>query len=277
MKKIIALLSLSIFFISCEKTDEISNDSQPPSNFFLKELLGEENYIDYDSSIDITGTVNLTPYEPEIDEGSMNISASFSEADQVGGILINDRILVSKNDGYYKDYSSEQNEQLAIDKAELFGNTIKLKTIDTNEASPYFNLALEAALTSRMEHFEVEGLEALDADVGKTHSVIRSNGNLEFRWSVTGNPDENMMLIVYESKDVGNGNAPKQLLKRFKNSDGAINISGAELNKTFVDDSDLIFMFVKGKQVVNAIPPSNKIFSVNSMEFINYTGIKFVK
>lgn len=280
MRKIITLALASIFFISCEKTDEVLTDSQPSANYLLKELVGEENYSDFDSSIDFTSTVNLTPYEPEIDHGYLNISGSFSEEDHVGGVLINDRILLSKSDDYYKTYNSEQTEQLAIDKSELFGNNVRLKAIDTNEDSPYYNLDVEAELTSRINHFEVEGLEvsASNADiVGAPRTVIRSYSDLTLSWSATGNPNEDMILVIYETKDVGNGNRPKQLLKRFKNKDKQITVTASELNRTFVDDSDLTFMLVKGRQVVRTMSQSGKILSVNSMEFINYSGVKFIK
>ena len=158
MRKIITLVLASMFFIACEKTDEVLNDSQPSTNYLLKELLGEDGYSEFDSSIDFTSTVNLSPYEPEIHDGYLNIGASFSDEDQVGGILINDRILLSKSDDYYKTYNKEEVEQLAIDKKELFGNNINLKAIDTNEDSPYYNLDIEAELTSRINRFEVEGL-----------------------------------------------------------------------------------------------------------------------
>jgi len=280
MIKIMNLVLASIFFISCEKTDEVSNDSQPSANHLLKELLGEDSYSEFDSSIDFTSTVNLSPYEPEIDDGYLNIGGSFSDEDQVGGILINDRILLSKSDDYYKTYNREQTEQLAIDKSELFGNNINLKAIDTNEDSPYYNLDVEAELTSRINHFEVEGLEVSASNagiVGAPRTVIRSYSDLTLSWSATGNPNEDMILIIYETKDVGNGNRPKQLLKRFKNRDKSITVSGSELNGTFVDDSDLTFMLVKGKQVVRTMSQSGKILSVNSMEFINYSGVKFIK
>jgi len=274
------LVLASIFFISCEKTDEVLNNSQPPANYLLKELLGEDSYSEFDSSIDFISNVTLSPYEPEIHDGYLDILGSFSDEDQVGGILINDRILLSKSDDYYKTYNSEQTEQLAIDKSELFGNNVRLKAIDTNEDSPYYNLDVEAELTSRINHFEVEGLEvsASNADiVGAPRTVIRSYSDLTLSWSATGNPNEDMILVIYETKDVGNGNRPKQLLKRFKNKDKQITVTASELNRTFVDDSDLTFMLVKGRQVVRTMSQSGKILSVNSMEFINYSGVKFIK
>lgn len=280
MRKIMTLVLASIFFISCEKTDEVLNNSQPPANYLLKELLGEDSYSEFDSSIDFISNVTLSPYEPEIHDGYLDILGSFSDEDQVGGILINDRILLSKSDDYYKTYNSEQTEQLAIDKSELFGNNVRLKAIDTNEDSPYYNLDVEAELTSRINHFEVEGLEvsASNADiVGAPRTVIRSYSDLTLSWSATGNPNEDMILVIYETKDVGNGNRPKQLLKRFKNKDKQITVTASELNRTFVDDSDLTFMLVKGRQVVRTMSQSGKILSVNSMEFINYSGVKFIK
>src|SRR5690554_986164 len=280
MRKIMTLVLASIFFISCEKTDEVLNNSQPPANYLLKELLGEDSYSEFDSSIDFISNVTLSPYEPEIHDGYLDILGSFSDEDQVGGILINDRILLSKSDDYYKTYNSEQTEQLAIDKSELFGNNVRLKAIDTNEDSPYYNLDVEAELTSRINHFEVEGLEvsASNADiVGAPRTVIRSYSDLTLSWSATGNPNEDMILVIYETKDVGNGNRPKQLLKRFKNKDKQITVTASELNRTFVDDSDLTFMLVKERQVVRTMSQSGKILSVNSMEFINYSGVKFIK
>lgn len=280
MRKIITLALASIFFISCEKTDEVLTDSQPSANYLLKELVGEENYSDFDSSIDFTSTVNLTPYEPEIDHGYLNISGSFSEEDHVGGVLINDRILLSKRDNYYKTYNKEEVEQLTIDKNELFGNNINLKAIETSEDSPYYNLNVKAELTSRITRFEVDGLEISAANtgiVGAPRTVIRSYTDLKLSWDSSGNPNEDMILIIYEIKDVGNGNRPKQLLKRFKNGNKSITVSGSELNSTFVDDSDLSFKLVKGKQVVRTMTSSGKILSVNSLEFINYAGVKFIK
>lgn len=280
MRKIITLVLASMFFIACEKTDEVLNDSQPSTNYLLKELLGEDGYSEFDSSIDFTSTVNLSPYEPEIHDGYLNIGASFSDEDQVGGILINDRILLSKSDDYYKTYNKEEVEQLAIDKKELFGNNINLKAIDTNEASPYYNLDVEAELTSRINRFEVEGLEVSASNagiVGAPRSVIRSYSDLKLSWDSSGNPNEDMILVIYETKDVGNGNRPKQLLKRFKNKDKQITVKASELNRTFVDDSDLTFMLVKGRQVARTMSRSGKILSVNSFEFINYAGVKFIK
>jgi len=280
MRKIITLALALIFFISCEKTDEVSSDTQPPTNYLLRELLGEENYSDFDSSIDFTSTVNLSPYEPEIDYGYLNISGSFSEEDQVGGVLINDRILLSKSDNYYKTYNKEEVEQLTIDKNELFGNNINLKAIETSEASPYYNLDIEAELTSRITRFEVEGLEVSASNagiVGAPRTVIRSYSDLKLSWDSSGNPNEDMFLIIYEIKDVGNGNRPKQLLKRFKNKDKQITVKASELNRTFLDDSDLSFKLVKGRQVVRVMSNSGKVLSVNSLEIINYSGVRFIK
>ena len=86
-----------------------------------------------------------------------------------------------------------------------------------------------------------------------------------------------MILVIYETKDVGNGNRPKQLLKRFKNKDKQITVKASELNRTFLDDSDLTFMLVKGRQVARTMTRSGKILSVNIFEFINYAGFKFIK
>lgn len=280
MRKIITLSLASIFFISCEKTDEVSMDNQPSTNNLLKELVGEDSYSEFDSSIDFTSTVNLTPYEPVIDDGYLNIIGSFSDEDQVGGILINDRILLSKNEEYQKTYSSEQASQLAIDKNELFGNNINLKSVETSEASPYFNLDIEAELISRFTRFEVEGLEVLASNagiVGAPRTVIRSYSDLKLTWDSSGNPNTDMILIIYEANSVGAGNRPKQLLKRFKNKDKTITVNASELNSKFTNDTDLTFTLVKGRQVARTMSRSGKILSVNSLEFINYSGVKFMK
>lgn len=280
MRKIITLSLASIFFISCEKTDEVSMDNQPSINNLLKELVGEDNYSEFDSSIDFTSTVNLTPYEPGIDDGYLNISGSFSDEDQVGGILINDRILISKTDEYHKTYNSEQAGQLAIDKNELFGNTINIKAVETIEASPYYNLDIEAELTSRITRFEVEGLDVSPSNAGvldAPRTVIRSYSDLKLSWDSSGNPNEDMILIIYEANSVGAGNRPKQLLKRFKNKDKQITVKASELNNKFLDDSDLTFTLIKGRQVARTMSRSGKILSVNSLEFINYSGVKFIK
>lgn len=280
MRKIITLSLASMFFIACEKTDEIYVDNQPSTNTLLKELVGEDDYSEFDSSIDFTSTVNLTPYEPGIDDGYLNIGGSFSDEDQVGGILINDRILISKTNEYYKTYNSEQAEQLAIDKNELFGNNINLKAVETSEASPYYNLDIEAELTSRITRFEVEGLEVSPSNigiVGAPRTVIRSYADLKLSWDSSGNPNEDMILIIYEANSVGAGNRPKQLLKRFKNKDKQITVKASELNSKFLDDSDLTFTLIKGRQVARTMSRSGKILSVNSFEFINYAGVKFIK
>jgi len=272
MKKIITLIVLSFFFVTCDNLDDIpplSNESEPTQNHLIKHLLGEDNYIDYDSYINIVSNVTLTPYEPEMNDGSLHLEGWFPAKDQVGGVLINDRILIDKNNNYFKSYNYEQADQMAIDKNELFGKAINLKTIDTNENSVYHDLNLNATVLTRINEFELVGLK----DINKLYS----NTDLLIKWEVTGEPDENMMLYLYDTKEVGNGNKPKQILKHFKNKEGEIKISSSELNTIFLEDSDLAIKLVKGKQISNVVSPSNKIFAVHSLEFLDYAGIKFKK
>ncbi len=40
-------------------------------------------------------------------DGTLHFEGWFSAKDQVGGVLINNRILLDKNDDYYKTYSYE--------------------------------------------------------------------------------------------------------------------------------------------------------------------------
>ncbi len=158
---------------------------------------------------------------------------------------------------------------MVIDKNEIFGETINVKTIDTNENSAYHNLNLNSTMLTRINKLEVLGLK----DINKLYS----NTDLLIKWEVTGEPEENMMVYLYDTKEVGHGNKPKQILKHFKNKEGEIKISSSELSTIFLEDSDLAIKLVKGKQISNVVSPLNKIFAVHSLEFVDYAGIKFQK
>lgn len=270
MKKILTLVSLSVFFISCENTDntsDLSNESAPEAHYLLRELLGKEEYVDYDSSIDIMNNVTISTYEPEMHDGYLDIRGMFPKEEEVGAVLLNEKIMLDKENEYDKSYRYEEANQMVIDKNELFDNTIKIRSLDTSRKSSYYNLNLDIPSFSTIKDFRFEGLK----DIVNFYSY----NDMTFRWSVTGNPNEDMLLVIYSTKDVGNGNRPQQILKKFKNSAGMLVVKGSELNHIFTDDSDLSFTFVKGQQIANVISPSDKVFSVNRMQFINLAGVRY--
>lgn len=80
---------------------------------------------------------------------------------------------------------------MVIDKNEIFGETINVKTIDTNENSAYHNLNLNSTMLTRINKLEVLGLK----DINKLYS----NTDLLIKWEVTGEPEENMMLYLYDT------------------------------------------------------------------------------
>lgn len=272
MKKIITLISLSFLFPACDNLDDMppqANEKEAIQNPIVKHVLGENDYINYDSYVNIVSNVTLTPYEPYINDGSLHFEGWFPAKEKVGGVLINNRILLNRNNDYYKTYSYEQTDEMVSDKNELFGKTINIKTVDTSESSVYYNLNLNSTVLTRINKLEVFGLK----DINKLYS----NTDLLIKWDVTTETDENILLYLYDTKEVGAGNQPKQLVKKIKYKEGEIKISSSELNNLFLEDSDLVFTMVKAKQVSNFVSPSNKIFAVQSLEFLNYAGIKFKK